>query len=670
MSNITSAGIGSGLDVNSLLEQIVEAERAPTEERINSQEADYTAELTALGSVKSALSSFQGSLSSLKLEASFNSKTASATNPDLVTIASTSIAQSGSYTLEVSKLAQAQTIAAGAVANLSDVIGTGTLTFRFGTTDYDSVTNTYNSFTENTERASQTVTIDANNNTIEGVRDAVNNADIGVNASIINDGSGYRLLFTSAQEGFDNSLEVTVDEGGTASENLDTTGLSQLAFNVDAANMNQTQSAQDAELFVNGLQVFRESNTVGDVISGLNLTLLSADPGNPTQITVDQDTSQIESNISNFVSTYNELVATLNGLSGLDEDTGEAGVLLGDTTTQSIIRQIRNLMTESINTGSDYSTLSSIGISTQRDGSLELDSSVLSEALSTSAEAVGKLFYAAAVPSLSSVKFVASSTSTQEGEYRINVSSLATQGALSGSTVTGPVTIDATNNSLNVIVDGVDGGTVSLTQATYNDMAALAQEIENRINAATPLQDAGLSVTVVYDVDRFVISSNTYGDDSSVSLGAQNVSLGLDANITETRGSDIVGAIGGLPATGDGRQLTGTGEASGLVLEITASQAGNLGSVSYSNGMAGNLDALISQFLAADGLLTAKIDRINGDIEDLADDRQALDERVAAVEERYRSQFTALDVLIGQLSVTSDYLEQQLASLANLNGKK
>ncbi len=670
MPNITSAGIGSGLDVNGLLEQIVAAERAPTENRINRREADYSAKLTALGSFKGALSSFQSSLSSLKLEATFNTKTATAVNPDLVSITTTSIAQPGSYSLEVANLAQSQSLAAASVAELTDVIGTGTLTFRFGTTDYDAGTSTYNSFTENTDRAAQTVTIDNSNNTIEGVRDAINNADIGVSASIVNDGSGYRLLLTSDQQGFDNSLEITVDEGATAAENLDTTGLSQLAFNINAANMSQTQAAQDAEIFVNGLQVFREKNVIGDAIPGLNLTLLSADPGKPTQINVSQDNSQVESNISDFVDAYNELVTTLNGLSSLNTDTGEAGVLLGDTTSQSIIRQIRNTLVKSINTGGDFTTLSSIGITTQRDGSLKLDGAALSDALSSNFDSVAKLFYASGVPSLSSVKYINGSPSTQEGNYGVSVSSLATQGVLSGSSVAGPITIDSSNDSLSLIVDGVSSGTVSLTQASYTDMSVLAQEIENRINASSALQDAGVGVSVAYETDRFVITSSRYGSDSSVSVSLANAALGLDANASETSGSDIVGSIGGLPATGSGQRLTGTGAASGMVLEITGTQTGRLGTVSYSNGMAGNLDSLISRFLADDGLLTTRIDRINEDIGDLADDRLALDKRVAAVEARFRSQFTALDVLMGQLNVTSNFLEQQLSSLGNLNGKK
>jgi len=281
MATISAAGIGSGLDVSSILEQIVEAERVPTENRLNFKEASLQAELSAYGTLKGAVSTFQSSFGKLTSASLFNSNTVSVSNQDVLSASSSSIAKAGNYTVEVKSLAQSQTLASISFNNLDDVIGSGTLSFNFGTTVYDPGTNfvtgddTYTSFTANPERSSESVVIDNSNNTVTGIRDAINNADIGINATVVDDGSGFRLLISSDQQGINNSLQVTVNEGGLVADDTDTSGLSILAFNSVATNAEQTQTASDAELTVNGLTVFREENTISGAISGLVLNLKS-----------------------------------------------------------------------------------------------------------------------------------------------------------------------------------------------------------------------------------------------------------------------------------------------------------------------------------------------------------------------------------------------------------
>jgi len=388
MATLSVGGIGSGLDVNGILEQIVEAERVPTENRLNVKEATLQAELSAFGSVKGAVSTFQSSLGKLKYASLFNSSDVSVSNPDILSASTSSIAKEGTYSVEVKSLAQSHTLASIAFDELDDVIGSGTMTFNFGTTVYDPGTDfqtaddTYTSFTQNPERSSESIVIDNTNNTISGIRDAINDADIGVTASIVDDGSGYRLLISSEDQGLDNSLQITVDEGGIPADNIDTTGLSVLAFNSNATNVEQTQTAQDAEITVNGLTVFRESNTVTGAIPGITLNLKDADIGNPVQLTISNNNVQeAQSNITNFVTAFNELTTVFNGLTEFSGDDGQNGILLGDTTTRNILQQIRRELGGFINNGGDFNSLSSIGITTSRDGSLALDSDALNAAL-------------------------------------------------------------------------------------------------------------------------------------------------------------------------------------------------------------------------------------------------------------------------------------------------
>jgi flagellar hook-associated protein 2 len=666
MATLSASGIGSGLDINNLLQQIVAAERAPTENRLNLQEAKTQAEISAFGILKSSITSFKSSLNSLKTSSGFSVNTVSVSDKSLLAASASSIATAGSYSVEVESLAQSHSLATVAFDSLDSVVGTGTLTFDFGATVYDSGTDTYTSFTTNPDKTSKSIEITNANNTVEGLRDAINEADIGVTATVVDDGAGFRLLITSDDSGLNNSLEITVDEGGGAAD-TDTVGLSQLAFNSAATNAEQTLGASDAVVKINGLQVTRDSNSISGAIHGVTLNLKSADIGNPTQVTINRDNSNAEKNIGNFVAKYNELVSAIDNLTKFGGDDGQSGLLLGDTTTRNILSQVRRVIGAVIPNNSSFNTLSSIGITTQRDGTLGLDSSKLGAALSSDFDTVSKLFYANGSISDSDISFISSTSSTQEGRYDVRISQLATKGLLAGEAVAGPITIDATNSLLNFKIDGVNSGEINLTEAVYADMDALAAEIQSRLNGSTGLQDGGVSVNVSYVTDHFEITSNSFGSESVIEVVANNNALGLNANAVATDGLDVAGTINGVTATGDGQLLTGSGVALGLVLEITGGTTGNRGVVEFSNGFSGKLDALLGGFLSSTGSITAKTNSLDAAIESIAEQRRALTQSVDAIEKRYRSQFVALDVLLGRLNVTSTYLTQQLESLPDIN---
>ncbi|MCK5335626.1 MAG: flagellar filament capping protein FliD, partial [Gammaproteobacteria bacterium] len=432
-------------------------------------------------------------------------------------------------------------------------------------------------------------------------------------------------------------------------------------------NAEQTLAASDASVKINGLQVTRESNTVTSAIHGVTLNLKSADIGNPTQITISRDNSNAETNISNFVSKYNELVSAIGSLTKFGGENDTSGLLLGDTTTRNILSQIRREMGAVIPNNSSFNTLSSIGITTQRDGTLDLDSSKLNAALASDFDTVSKLFYSNGSISDSNISFISSTSSTQEGRYDVRISQLATKGTLAGEAIAGPITIDATNSLLNFRIDGVSSGEINLTEAVYADMDALASEIQSRLNGSNGLQDGGVSVNVSYVTDHFEITSNSYGSASTIEVVANNNDLGLNANAVATDGLDVAGTIDGTVATGEGQRLTGAGVASGMILEITGGSTGKRGVVEFSNGFSGKLDSLLGGFLSSTGSITAKTDSLDATIESIAEQRIALTKRVDAIEARYRSQFVALDVLLGRLNVTSDYLQQQLDSLPDIN---
>ncbi|MEM0954969.1 MAG: flagellar filament capping protein FliD, partial [Pseudomonadota bacterium] len=210
---------------------------------------------------------------------------------------------------------------------------------------------------------------------------------------------------------------------------------------------------------------------------------------------------------------------------------------------------------------------------------------------------------------------------------------------------------------------------VSLIQGSYESGAALAAELQSRINSNTELSVAGASVLVQFTEDnRLQISSNRYGNTSSVAI------TGVDATTTDslglsvaagTDGVDAVGTIGGNAASADGQVLSGAEgtDTEGLVVTVTGGNLGARGSINVSQGIAVRLTSLLEGALQSNGLLSSRSDGIQNSVDRLSDEREALNRRLEALEERYRRQFNALDTLLASISTTGNFLTQQLANI-------
>ncbi|HBD10781.1 MAG TPA: flagellar hook protein [Porticoccaceae bacterium] len=665
---ITASGLGSGLDIDGLVAQLVAAERTPADNRLLKNEARLQAELSAFGSLKGALSTLQSSLSGLLSTNTFQARNAKVSNSDIFTATAGAEATVGSYDIEVTQLAKTHSLASGVYNAITDVVGEGEITFRFGTTDYDAGSDTYNGFVVNSAKTSASITIDSGNNTLEGIRDAVNNAGIDVTAAIVNDGTGYRLLFSSSDTGAENSLEISVVESGTA-------GLGQLAFNATETNLTQTVAAQDAQLTINGLAITSASNTVSGAIQDVNLTLQSVTTGTPVGLTIERDRAGVQDTITEFIDAYNSFVETINSLSSFNTDTLEAGILLGDFTLNSVTGKVRAALTGAVGGSAALQRLADIGITTETDGTLSLDNAILDGVFDKNFDDLVGLFASGATVTDSAISFVSSTEKTVPGDYAINVTQLATQGAYQGAGVlpdfsSASVTIDSNNDTLSLKVDGVTSGVITLTAGSYTSGAALAAEVQARINADSALADAGVSVTVAYDSvnNRLEVNSASYGSGSTVEITqvdtntAATLGLAVGAGID---GLNVAGTIGGVTAIGSGQTLTGAlGSATeGLAISVTGGATGLRGSISFNDGVAGKLDELLDAFLGADSVLDLRTESLSDQIDDLADQREKLELRMESFESRTRAKFTALDVLLSQLLQTSDFLAQQLNTL-------
>lgn len=376
MASISSLGVGSGLDLSSILDSLTAAQKA-TLTPISNQQSSFTAKLSAYGTLKSALTTFQTANTALSKADLFSAtSTTSSTTAFSATTAGNAIA--GKYTISVTHLAQAQTLT--------------TRTTRDDTKTAIATSDSKLTIQQGGDKDPITIDISAANSSLSGIRDAINNAKAGVSASIINVGNGeYRLSVTSNDTGLDNAMTLLVS-GDDALQSF-------MGYDASASSngMEVSVAAQNAQLTVNNVAIENSSNTISDALENITLNLNDVTTGNQT-LTITQDTSKAQTAIKDWVNAYNSLIDTFSSLTkytavdaGADSQSSSNGALLGDSTLRTIQTQLKSMLSNTISS-SNYKTLAQIGITTDpSDGKLELDADKLTAALKKDASGVGAL---------------------------------------------------------------------------------------------------------------------------------------------------------------------------------------------------------------------------------------------------------------------------------------
>jgi len=664
-STISSAGIGSGLDVESIVTKLMAVESQPVT-LLQTQEAAVQTTLTGYGSLKSALAQFQTAMQGLTDITKYQSVSANVADPTVASATAGSTATAGSYGLEVSSLAQAQKVITAGQTSDTAQIGNGVITFDFGTISGGTLgaNGQYTGATYTSAGAPvKTVTIDATDNTLSGIRDAINKANMGVTATIVNDGSGtpYRLSLSVGSTGAANSLKISV-AGDPALANL---------LNQDPAgtqNLTQTVTAQNAAFKLDGVAITKSSNTISDVISGVTLNLAKTNVGSPTTLTVAQNTSGAVTAVNNFVAAYNAINKTFTDATAYDPTSGSAASLNGENSVLSIQSQISNIMSSSISGApSTASRLEQFGITFQKDGSLSSDSTQLQTALASDPQGIASLFASQGTSTDNLISFSNSSTLTKPGNYAVNISQLAVQGSTTGFAAPTTTTITAgTNDSLQVQLDGAIN-TITIPPGSYTS-AGLANAIQSAINGNTLFSTAGSSATVTQNNGILTITSNKWGASSSATIIGGNAAANLNGGgaATVVAGADVAGTINGVAAIGSGQQLTGASSdaSAGLSILVNGGSTGSRGTVSYTQGYAYQLNSLMTTVLGTSGQIASRIDELNADTKAMDAQIAEKQQMLTQVEANYRAEFTALDVTISNLNSTSSFLTQELASLA------
>jgi flagellar hook-associated protein 2 len=367
--SISAAGIGSGIDIDGLVRQLLAAEGQPATARLNQREAKLQGRLSAFGQFRSALEQLRTALGALKDPSKFMVRTATAGNEELLSASATSDAAPGVHDVEVVRLATAHKLASAPVATAASVVGSGTLTITVG-------------------GASFAVDIDAGAASLADIRNAVNGSadNTGVTATLVTANDGVRLVLTGTATGATNTITVT-ESGGDG-------GLAAIAYDPGngVTGLAELQAAGDSQVVIDGFVHDGASNQVSDAVTGLTLRLLSAAPGLPTTLTVGDDGAASAKLVNDFVTAYNAVIKTTKDLTHYNAATKSAAALLGDPTLRGFASALRNAVASPFAGGGSFTALFELGVTTQVDGTLEVDAGRLGEALAEGYSAVSAFF--------------------------------------------------------------------------------------------------------------------------------------------------------------------------------------------------------------------------------------------------------------------------------------
>lgn len=621
---ISFGGLASGLDTQAIIDALVGARRRPID-LLEDRKAEFDFLKSAYESLRDKLTALEDAASELAKSTKLLAFEASSSDPTVVTATADGSAAEGSFSVQVTSLAKAKVDASGGYADFDTTsVGSGTIKITVGGTTTD-------------------VVIDPSASTLEDVRDAINQADAGVTATIVNEGTGaspYKLV-------------VSADQTGTA--NAQTIDLS--AFSGSLA-FTTVQAAADASLTVNGISVTRSENEIDDVVPGVTFQALSL--GSAT-VTLSPDYSAIEEKIEDYVAAHNDLVDYVNSQIEVDPDTQTGGPFNGESAVRSIKSQILSKISLAGFPGGSLSSLAEVGLELEADGTLTFDSTKFEQAAKTNlADVTALLTTKGDYVTGDGLTLYEVPDDLAAGSYAVQITQAATKAAVTAgssfaSPLPGPETLTITQGSLSVDVQLAAGDTLA--------------DAVSKINQA--LADAGIDVTASDQGGSLSFEADVYGQKGNFTVVSDVASggSGVGTSTLSATGLDVQGTIGGEAAVGDGQFLEGAsgGTFEGVKIRYTGTTAGSGTLVVGPDGFFVAMEDLLDGFLdPVDGAVEGRIDGIEETIDDIEDRIDALEDRLDRYRETLERQFTALEQTLGRLQSQQSFL----ATLPNLLGLK
>ena len=579
---------GSGLNITQIVDSLVEAEQVPQENQIQSKIDAKNTALSAIGEIKSALSKLSTSLTTLTGNTSLKVKSTSSAVSATISDPSTAVEINSSIT--VTTLAKGQTLAFEDYALNTSLVGAGTLLLERG--DWSS-----GSFVASATVQSKSLTVLATD-TLESLKDKINALDYGVTASVLGAGDDTYTLVLKSQDGKSNALRITATESPSGS------GLSAID-NSTTNSSKQKLAGTDAAFTVDGISLTRSSNTISDLFRGYTVNLLASTTVNgsdtPANLTGSVDKDAATTNLQSFVTAVNTARTLLNEKTFRGSSTQDAGDLSDDPVIKSIQNQLKTLTSSQLSGfGANGVYLSNLGVRTEKDGLLSLNTTVLENELKnnpTSLDAIFNSMYS----SSSSLLSVSGGTSSKPvaGSYAFAMTAYVS-GAFTGlvSSDTSPQ-VTVSDNTIQVTVDGIQSGTVTVPAAHYTSEAALATAIQTAINADSNLTAAGKSVLVSHSNGSYTITSGSIGASSSIAINAIGSNLDSFLKFVGTTDPDNISTsqtgTASTALTLNGGSVTIT-DPDGLVDNETLGSSGNftLDGNQTSSGSASNINSFIT----------------------------------------------------------------------------
>ena len=761
-------GIQSGLDWVGIVDAMITFERQNAV-LLENQQAEKTDIITTLKAVQAKFLALNTQVSRLRTSSTFEAAVITVSDETHLSAQAFGAVGSGSYDIQVLSVARNHQIASQGFSDCSiSDFGTGTIVLGVGGS------------------TSKTITIDSGNNSLMGIKNAINESGAVVTATIVNDGSSsnpYRLLLRSNTTGRDNTIEITSNLTGGA--NLDFTNASfddpepvdmaagstsELSLGASASytgsenkiytftvagsgeqtvgvdvpiTINWTDgtdsgsidvNAADTEVQLTGagsdglylsfgagtltagdefqvttfapllqeatdariafgstggsgspIEISSATNEFQDVVAGLTLTVhTETATGESITVNTDIDISAIRTAVNDFIGAYNDVMDFIDDQNTYNSDTGESGVLFGDLTLRSMQDMLRNALTSIIiGLDSDFNQLYTIGIRHDGYGNLKIaDNARFESALRDNPDDISRLFGNSGNSSNSFIEFISFSTETTVGqEFAVDITTAATHGLFEATNIDDPaetpLTLDSTNNRLQILIDGITSDEIVLTETTYNSYSELVTEIQSGIDSDDNIGNRGVTVEWVAEASGGYLkfTSSSYGSSSRVQIigGIENAAytdLGMSAG-TSTSGVDVAGTINGEEAEGSGLILSGkegNENTEGLKLKVNLTEAqlvtGAEGTITLAKGAGSRLFELINSLTrAGDGTFDRRIRGYQNQVETLVDRIEDIDERLEMRRTILLEQFYEMELVLGQLSAEQQYLTTQLAAL-------
>ncbi|MES2676403.1 MAG: flagellar filament capping protein FliD [Pseudomonadota bacterium] len=670
-SIISALGSGSGINTTALVDSLVSVSKLADTNRLTTKTTLLKTQISDFGLLRSAFSKLEAAASILGNEDTFNAKSVSVPTTTLLGITKLDAkAVAGDYSIKVDAIAQAQSLSSGNFGSQTAAIGKGTLAIRFGTWSNELVppgSLALDTFTVDATKTGGTITIDDSNNSLTGLRDAINKSGIGVKASIVSNAGVFKLVVTGPS-GATNEVEITATEVGGP-------GLSSFNLNNTTQNLTQVQEGKDSVVRVNGMEITRSSNHLTDVVEGLEFDIFNSSLAETVNISISDDKAVSEKSIRDFVAAYNTFLEESGKLIGFDTEKEAFGSLHQDPLAKNLLQQVRNQLGASV-TGvtSAFTSLASLGIRTELDGTLKIDDSTaptsFRSAIDKNFTAVRDLFIPKTSSDNAQIVVTKQSAKSVAGSYEVVITQQPAKGQLIAGVMGTTFPLDTTGKTytFTAAVDGISASAITLPVANYLTGDALAADLQTRINSDANLVAAKVSLAVSYNsgTNKLEFTSNAYGSSSNVAFSAVTADM-ADMGISDstgTAGANVGGTVGGVTAFGLGNVLLPAlgSKAEGLSMHVEP--GATTGTITFARGFAGSFTRLIDDFLKNNGMIKNRETNITKEVEKAKTDQKTLDRRSQAYRARLQAQFSAMESIVRGLKSTGTFLTGAFKALS------